>query len=67
MSPSDQSRMIEQANFTYSLPRITEHYIIMIENQGEKQTKFKPVKVMFLLFQKVQNHFDFFVLLFHMY
>ena len=31
--------MIEQDNFTYSLLRITEYYIIMIESQVEKQIK----------------------------
>ena len=38
--PSDQSRVIEQAKFTYSpLGRAFEKQIKTIENQGEKQIK----------------------------
>ena len=38
--PSDQSRMIEQAKFTYSrLVKTLEKQIKTIENQGERQTK----------------------------
>ena len=38
--PSDQSRIIEQAKFTYCpLGKVFEQQIKPIENQGEKQIK----------------------------
>ena len=38
--PSDQSRIIEKAKFTYStLGKVFEKHIKTIEDQGEKQTK----------------------------
>ena len=40
MLPSDQSRMIEQATFTYSpLVKAFEKQIQTVENQGEKQVQ----------------------------